>query len=196
MSIDHPRTQQLSRALTEMIALDDQPLSIVEMMVFRRFMNIVEPKLPSRSFITTKMLPKVHDAVNKHVHGLMSASSAISFTTDIWSSSVSPLSLISLTAQWADSEFTLNRVTLQAKECRGSLTGSAVAETFVGMLEDWNIPKEAVHVVVRDNGANIIKAMAAAELPSSCAVHTLQLAVKEGLLSHLFIYLNVNVKYL
>lgn len=52
------------------------------------------------------------------------------------------------------------------------------------MLQAWDIPKTSVHVVLRDNARNKIKAMSDAELPSlPCAVHTLQLVVHEGLLS-------------
>lgn len=41
-----------------------------------------------------------------------------------------------------------------------------------------------VHVVFQDNAKNIIKPMSDAELPSlPCTTHTLQLKVREGLLS-------------
>ncbi|XP_049894754.1 zinc finger BED domain-containing protein 4-like [Epinephelus moara] len=52
------------------------------------------------------------------------------------------------------------------------------------MLQTWGIPKTSVHVVLRDNARNMIKAMNDAELPSlTCTAHTLQLVVHEGLLS-------------
>ncbi|XP_059201115.1 zinc finger BED domain-containing protein 4-like [Centropristis striata] len=52
------------------------------------------------------------------------------------------------------------------------------------MLQTWDIPKTSVHVVLRDNARNMIKAMSDAELPSlPCTAHTLQLVVHEGILS-------------
>lgn len=52
------------------------------------------------------------------------------------------------------------------------------------MLQTWGIDKSAVHVVLRDNAKNMVKAMNDAELPSlPCVAHTLQLAVNEGLLA-------------
>ena len=183
---DHPRALKITRGLTEMITLDDQPLSLVDNVGFRRFMDIVEPRyeIPGRHLITDNALPKLHKFVKEYTLNLMCAASDVSFTTDIWSSSVSPMSLISLTAQWIDGGFELKRVTLQARECRGSHTAMRIAETFCDMLEEWKVKKEAVHVVVRDNAANIKKAMTDAQLPSiPCVAHTLQLAVHEGLLS-------------
>lgn len=70
---------------------------------------------------------------------------AISFTTDIWSSDVSPLSLLSLTAHWVDIEtFNLESVVLHANEFKGSHTGEAISGAIENMLLNWNIPKSKV----------------------------------------------------
>lgn len=182
----NPRALQITRAVAEMIALANLPLSFVENVGFRRFMQVVEPKyeVPSRATIVRTVMPQVHDSVKKHVSSLLCDAPAISFTTDIWSSSVSPLSLISQTARWIDDNFQLHSVMLHAKEFRGSHTGEAIAAKFEEMLNTWNIPKEAVHVVLRDNAKNMIKGMGEAELRSlPCVAHTLQLTVNEGLLA-------------
>ncbi|XP_025752745.1 zinc finger BED domain-containing protein 4-like [Oreochromis niloticus] len=93
------------------------------------------------------------------------------------------MSLLSLTAQWIDEEFVCHQVTLHAKSFRGSHT-SQTCNGFDSMLQTWDIPKMSVHVVLRDNARNMIKAMSDAELPSlPCTAHTLQLVVHEGLLS-------------
>uniref|UniRef100_A0A8C5MY44 BED-type domain-containing protein n=1 Tax=Leptobrachium leishanense TaxID=445787 RepID=A0A8C5MY44_9ANUR len=187
MARENPRAVKITEALSQFIVLDDQPLSLVDNMGFRRFINILEPRyeIPSRRYITDVMLPKIHDAVKKHISSMLQKDmKAISFTTDIWSSSVSPVSLISLTAQWVDGDFTLQQVMLHAKKFQGSHTGQAIATMLEEMFETWAIPKSSVHVVVRDNAKNMIKGMEDAGLPSiSCVAHTLQLAVSEGLLS-------------
>ena len=51
------------------------------------------------------------------------------------------------------------------------------------MLTWWEIEKQRVHVILRDNAPNMRKAMDDIEVPSvGCVAHTLQLAVHEGLL--------------
>jgi len=50
------------------------------------------------------------------------------------------------------------------------------------MLEEWDIDKDRVVLVLRDSGANIVKGMRIAELPDmSCSAHILQLVVNDGL---------------
>jgi len=49
---------------------------------------------------------------------------------------------------------------------------------IVKMLEEWNIALPQVHVIIRDNGSNMVKAMTEANLPSfGCFAHSLQLVV-------------------
>lgn len=48
------------------------------------------------------------------------------------------------------------------------------------MLDTWNIPKEAIYVVLRDNAKNMMKGR---DVSSLCVAYTLQLAVNEGLLA-------------
>ncbi|XP_078027094.1 zinc finger BED domain-containing protein 4-like [Epinephelus lanceolatus] len=66
----------------------------------------------------------------------------------------------------------------------GSDTGEYIRQTFLGMLQDWNINKDCVTLVLRDSGANMVKGMRLAELPDlSCTAHSLQLVVNDGLSS-------------
>ncbi len=52
------------------------------------------------------------------------------------------------------------------------------------MFAQWNITKDMVHVVLRDNGRNMVKAIEDCGLNSlGCMAHTLQLAMHEGVLS-------------
>ncbi|KAI2645626.1 Zinc finger BED domain-containing protein 4 [Labeo rohita] len=183
---DNPRAVKITQAIIKYIALSDQPLSEVENVGFLCLLHVLEPRydVPSRRYMTDTELPKLHDSVKKHIHSLLQTSSAFSFTTDIWTSSVSPVSLISLTSQWIDESFTPQRAILHAKQLRGSHTSQAIVHVFEEMLQTWGIPKTLVHVVLRDNAKNMIKAMNDAGLPSlPCVAHTLQLAVHEGLLA-------------
>lgn len=159
---------------------------IVEDIGFHLLLSTLEPlyEIHSRHNITDAILPKVYDGVIQHVSALVHGVLAFSFTTDIWTSSVCPMSLLSLTAQWTDDEFTPHQVILHGKPVRCSHTSQAIVGAFDSMLQTWGIPKKAVHIVFRDNAKNMIKAMSDAELPIlPCTTHTFQLKVHKGLLS-------------
>ena len=107
-----------------------------------------------------------------------------SFTTDIWTTNVSNESLLSLTAHWITETFEQKAAMLHAQRIDGSHTGPCIAEKTTGMLRSWDISHDQVHVVLRDNGSNMVRAMKDACLPSlGCFAHTLQLVVHDGVLS-------------
>lgn len=118
------------------------------------------------------------------LHQLIDGIESISVTTDLWTCNVKPVSLLSLTAQLLDKDFKLYRAVLHAQELPGSHTATLICEAFEDMLERWNITKQMVHVVQRDNARNMAKAMDDCGLNSlGCMAHTLQLAINEAVLS-------------
>ena len=180
---DSPKATKITDKIVEFIVLDDQPLSVVENVGFRRLMEHLEPRysLPGRKYISETALPKLYEAVREHISCMLKDAHAISFTTDIWSSDVCPMSLLSLTSHWVDREtsFTPRSAVLHANEFRGSHTGKLIAEAIEGMLVQWKIPKSNIHVVLRDNASNMKKAMDEMDVPSlGCFAHTLQLCMK------------------
>ena len=61
---------------------------------------------------------------------------------------------------------------------------SYLAEVYKKMFSNWNISVNQVHLVLRDNAANMAKAMREASLLSfGCFAHSLQLVVEDGVLS-------------
>lgn len=180
------KSRNITRKIVEYIALDDQPISVVENVGFRRLMDYLEPKyeLPSRHYISDTALPELYNKICECVQASLSKATYISFTTDIWSSDVCPMSLLSLTAHWIDSSFKLMTAVLHAREFRGSHTAEHVRQEIEEMIEGWKIEKQRVHVVLRDNASNMRKAMDEMGVRSlGCIAHTLHLIVHEGLLS-------------
>ncbi|XP_065109329.1 zinc finger BED domain-containing protein 4-like [Paramisgurnus dabryanus] len=115
------KAKLITEKVTEFIVLDDQPLSVVENVGFRRLMECLEPRyiMPSRYYISDTAVPR-----------------------------------------------------------------ESIAAAMEMMLNTWKIDKSKVHVVLRDNATNVIKAMNCLGVPSlGCFAHTLQLIVNEGLLS-------------
>lgn len=73
--------------------------------------------------------------------------------------------LLSLSSQWINLSFTLQKAVLQAKQFHGSHTGAAITTSSEEIVNAWKIEKSRVHVILRDNGSNMIKAMDRLELP-------------------------------
>ena len=82
---------------------------------FRRLVKHLEPRytLPSRCYFSDAALLELHSIVEMHLHDLLAMGvTAISFTTDIWTSDISPMSMLSLTAQWVNEDFVLRKTVL------------------------------------------------------------------------------------
>ena len=91
---------------------------------------------------------------------------------------------MSLTCHFIDKEWIRKQVVLNTRVMHGSHTGDYIRETFLDMLEDWQIGKDHVALVVRDDGTNMVKGLRLVEIPDlSCTAYTLQLVVNEGLAS-------------
>ena len=167
----------------EFIALDDQPFSVVGDVGFRGLVEYMEPRytLPSCRHLAEVCLPELYSVVADHIHDLLTGDvPAISFTTDI----CSPVSMLSLTAQWIDTEFNLVKAVLHSQEFTGSHAANVISETFEKMFETWKIPKSKVHAVVRDNARNMAKAMKDSKLTSfGCMAHSLQLVIHDAVLT-------------
>lgn len=97
---DSAKARSITDKVMEMIALDDQPFSIVEDRGFRRLIEHIEPhySLPSWHYFSDVSLPALYEVVATHIHKLLDNVTDISFTTDIWSSDISQMSMLSLTA--------------------------------------------------------------------------------------------------
>lgn len=66
----------------------------------------------------------------------------------------------------------------------GSHTGLAIASKFEAMLKNWEIPLWKCHMLITDNGANMVSGVELAGLArGSCFLHTLQLAILDGIMS-------------
>ncbi|XP_076838907.1 zinc finger BED domain-containing protein 4-like [Brachyhypopomus gauderio] len=180
------RAQKITARVMEFIVLGLQPLNIVENVGFRRLMDYLEPRyiVPSRKYVSETALPELYSKVRKQISGELKCAKVLSFTTDIWTSDVSPMSLLSLTVHWLNPTCEHRSAMLGAKNFRGSHTSDAIATALTTMIDEWEIPFDKVHVMLSDNAANMKKAMGSMKVCNlGCFAHTLQLIVNEGLLS-------------
>jgi len=110
--------------LLNFIVLDDQPLSVVENEGFRSLIEHLQPRynLPSRRYLSETVLPELYNRVSTKLAEKLKGVPALSFNTDIWTSDVCPMLLISLTVHWVDSDtHGLSSAVLQVKKYRGFL---------------------------------------------------------------------------
>ena len=163
-----------------------EPFSIVDDNGFIRLLKVLEPRYtpPSRKYMTETVVPKILEGITAAVKHKIAGVEYYSFTTDIWSTSVSNDCLLSLTAHWLSPSFERMTAILHAQPIHGSHTGYNLCELYQSMLTKWNIASNQVHIVIQDNASNMIRAMKDASYEHlGCMAHTLQLIVHDGVLS-------------
>ncbi|KAF2902210.1 hypothetical protein ILUMI_03986 [Ignelater luminosus] len=167
-----------------MIALDNEPLSIVERTGFTRLLEQALPryKLPSRTYITQKIIPDIYDRIYEKIKYNISSAFAISVTSDIWTCLHNNASFLSFTAHWISPEFKLEHGVLAIKPFSGSPTGENIAKELNIVANRWDIEHTKIHVLIHDSGANMVKGVPLAEYDSArCFIQTLQRAINESL---------------
>ena len=182
--INDARSQRVHKRIGEMLAVDCQPLSMVEDIGFKRVLQSLEPryKCPSRKYYTDTIIPRIYTGMKEEVSKLVGGAKHISFTTDIWSSSINITCLLSLTAHWINDTFVKVSAVLHAQPIQEAHTGEYIAAQLENMLQNWEIPRDKVHIVVSDNASNMIRAMGDASFVHfGCFAHSLQLVIKDGL---------------
>jgi hypothetical protein len=118
----------------KMMALDNQPFSMVEDDGFIELIAHLQPRymLPSRRYFSDTMLPQVYDNIKALVESELSEPDGkyVSFTSDIWTSSKSKETFISLSGHWIKQNFTHIDAVLHGTHFPGSHTGANIAEMF------------------------------------------------------------------
>ena len=183
-AFDHPRARQIHRLIGEMIAVDNEPFSIVHRVGFKRLMNSIEPRysLPSDRYFSDTLIPEMYAKVKEKVTSLIKEQGHVSITTDLWSS-IAQDSYLSLTAHFINSNHERQQACLHAVPFDGSHTGERIASMITNCLQAWGIA-EKLHVVVHDNGSNFVAGLREGNVPNiPCLAHKLQLVMKDGCLA-------------
>lgn len=169
-----------------MIAVDNQPFTIVNDIGFRRLLSKALPcyKIPSDKFFRQNILPEMYERCKTSLkEKLQDMNSKLSVTTDIWTDQYNNNSFISLTAHWLEKSGSRSSFVLAIKHFPGRHTGNAIAEVLSTILQAWQI-EEKVHITIADNAANMRKAMQeAGMLYQPCFIHSIQLVITESLKS-------------
>lgn len=181
--INDPKAKKYHVLIAEMIALDNEAVNIVERAGFRRLINSALPRynIPSRPYFSDSVIPEIYRKVVEKIKSLLSETDYISVTTDMWTCLHNHNSFLSFTAHFIDRQFNLKHVVLSIKHFEGQHTATNIAMSLQEIANLWDI-REKIHIVIHDNGRNIVKAVSDAELASArCFIHTIQLIVNDCL---------------
>jgi len=76
----------IDKAVAYMIALDEQPFTLVENAGFKHLMSVVEPRyeMQSPKFYADTIVPEVYDNLQRKMLDKLSAAAFVSLTTDEW----------------------------------------------------------------------------------------------------------------
>lgn len=167
-----------------MIALDNEPFSIVEKVGFKRLLEQALPRyeLPSRTYISQKIVPDIYNRIHDKIKTNISKAIAVSVTSDIWTCLHNSSSFLSFTAHWLSPEFQLQHGVLAMKPFSGSHTGENIAKELNAIAARWDIDRNKIHLLIHDSGANMVKGVRVAEYDSArCFIHSLQRVVIEAM---------------
>lgn len=182
--INHPKAQAIHKVIAEMIAVDNEPLSVVQKPGFRRVVETLQPKysMPSRTYITETIIPQIFRRCAEAISNKLSNNyKKVSFTTDIWSCQYTKESYISFTAHFISNDFFLIHHALNVRHFAGSHSALTIGSMLESLLCEWNVDKNNVHLVVTDNAFNMIKALKDSEFQNAaCFNHSLQLAINDA----------------
>jgi hypothetical protein len=188
--IDHPSAVKIHNAIGRMIAIDIQPIQLVENTGFVELVQLLEPRyqIPSRKYITERVLPDLFEQVKIKILKQMEDIQGVSFTVDHWTSNHTTQSYMSLTAHWLTRTFDLKSAVLHCEPFDGSHTAAHIGSAFLEMVEKWHIPIHCCHTVLHDNAPNIVKAFRDAPVKhATCFAHTIQLVIKDAILSQRYV---------
>lgn len=126
--ISDSRSKEIHNAIAEMIAIDNQPISIMENKGFKRLLHLLKPKykLPGRKYMSEVVIPTIYEKVKNLIKTEISKAKAVSITSDMWTCLNNMLSFLSFTAHWLDENFVLQHRVLQMKHFTGSHSGDNI----------------------------------------------------------------------
>ncbi|CAL4249577.1 unnamed protein product [Meganyctiphanes norvegica] len=178
---DDIRSKEIDFKIGEMIAMDNQPYSLVEDKGFQRLIYSLKPKydFKSRSHFTRVIIPKIYASAVKSIKNMINEVSFMSLTTDFWSVSAGGDQFLSLTGHCVFKDFKQQAIVLNIKPFKERHTAPNITSMIETMVEFY-IPPHKIHSIVHDNAANMTLGIEATKYDSlSCFIHTSQLALQE-----------------
>ena len=136
---------------------------MVESKAFRNVLQKAEPRysMPSRKHLSTKLIPQRYQNIYEDIVKLLSVSSQVCLTIDIWSNR-QMRSYLGVTCHFIV-DFKLQCAMLSCHRFRGSHTGERIIQLFEEIVASFNISGK-VDRVITDNASNMKKAFRLLEI--------------------------------
>jgi len=179
-SKDSERHIKLVEAVGNFIAVDMQPLSVVENKGFLQLMKVAEPRfqVPSKGYFTKTVIPSLYGHVREGVKNMVEETQFLCITTDLWTAAHGNRAYLGLTCHGIDGDWQLRSYCLGVKELPVAHTANNIGENIEEILDEWNIDKDTIVAAVTDNARNMVNAINGLCLQNfPCMGHTLQLAI-------------------
>ncbi|KAL1264138.1 hypothetical protein QQF64_004493 [Cirrhinus molitorella] len=146
--------KDITRAVTNFLAKDMMPFSMVDGMGFRKIMSVIGPRfeLPSRKYFSCTAIPALYGEVWR------SNLSQCRILRPQLTSSRSSEPYLSLTVHFIDKDWNLVSLCLQTVYFPEDHTGEAIAAGLADVLAFWGLSNEQQVCITTDSGTNIIKA--------------------------------------
>uniref|UniRef100_A0A667YW07 BED-type domain-containing protein n=1 Tax=Myripristis murdjan TaxID=586833 RepID=A0A667YW07_9TELE len=176
-----PRNEAITNLIAEMVALDMQPVSIVEDDGFYKLIKYLEPEyeLSCRRTVSSRVTKLYHDC-SAQIKRLLNQALYVALTTDCWTS-LNATSYITVTSHFLDQEWNMQAGVLSTRAMEERHTGENLHRELNTVVAEWVSEIGRVSACVHDNAANIIKANQDCAWESVCCfAHTLQLAIHDG----------------
>lgn len=173
--------KSIDDALVEMVALDHQPLQIVENVGFINYSKKLNPdySLPSRKTLTHKLLHEKYSSCSNALKEILNQVESVSVTTDMWTSD-SGRAYLSVTVHFVN-ESRLQSFTLSTIEMSKEHNAENISAALKSITTEWGIFDKIV-ACVTDNASTMKKAISDIQKRNIyCMAHTLNLAVKDCL---------------
>ena len=176
------KCQKIDSALVEMVALDMQPVSIVEDLGFLKFLRTLDLRYqpPSRKILSHSIIPQKYEEIKQKLLGELEKLKYCALTTDIWTSRQT-MGYITITCHYIDSSWSLHSVILTTTNMQRDHAAENIADELKAATDEWGITQKIV-AVVTDNAANIVAAIHLNGWKHiQCFAHTLKLIVQDAL---------------
>ncbi|XP_070409459.1 E3 SUMO-protein ligase ZBED1-like [Nothobranchius furzeri] len=179
-AVTERRRQQITNLLVDFIVKDIRPLAAVHGDGFRDLLNFFEPGYNVPSYNTLwNAIAHQYDNLRENIGEEMKGQS-VSLTTDLWTSSTME-PYITVTAHYVTDSWQLKARVLCTTMMPERDMAVNIADRLSKIISEWGIQ---VFCTVHDNASNMNLAMELCEMfphDLGCTGHTLQLAVKAGL---------------
>ena len=176
------RATTITKCISEFIARDLRPISIVEGEGFTHLINFLEPgfRVPSRPHVTS-VCQKLYVSMKEELLAQINSHLFVSLTTDIWTSRTEQ-AYLTATVHFLTEEWNMEAKVLQTREIPEKHTGVNISDRLKAVAHEWNITSEKLAAIVRDNAANMALAVHIMGdwADMGCFGDTLQLVVNAG----------------